>query len=239
MGEGRCATAIALGTFMGGWRIIDTLGKKVTGDITPPQGFSAEASGATLILGSSYFGYPLSTTQVVSGAVVGSGIGRGESEVNWAIAGRMGIAWVLTIPGAATVAAIAYGIVDVLGDTAGPIVVGALRDRRARSRCSSRRAARTRHDGAQRAQGRDPGAGMISPSSSPGATSARSCSSGWSAASASSSPGASCCWDSSARKRSAPEPRQGTVASYGALALAGGACTVALLVLGLWAITQK
>lgn len=121
-----CATAIAAGTFMGGWRIIDTLGKKVTGDITPPQGFSAEASGATLILGSSYFGYPLSTTQVVSGAVVGSGIGRGESEVNWSIAGRMGIAWLLTLPGAAAVAAAAYGVVSVLGDTAGPVVVGAL-----------------------------------------------------------------------------------------------------------------
>ncbi len=121
-----CATAIALGTFMGGWRIIDTLGKKVTGDITPPQGFSAEASGATLILASSYFGYPLSTTQVVSGAVVGSGIGRGESEVNWTVAGRMGVAWILPIPGAASVAAVAYGIVAVLGDTAGPVVVGAL-----------------------------------------------------------------------------------------------------------------
>jgi len=111
---------------MGGWRIIDTLGKKVTGDITPPQGFSAEASGATLILASSYFGYPLSTTQVVSGAVVGSGIGRGESDVNWSVAGRMGVAWILTIPGAASVAAAAYGIVAVLGDTAGPVVVGAL-----------------------------------------------------------------------------------------------------------------
>jgi len=63
---------------------------------------------------------------VVSGAVVGSGIGRGESEVNWGIAGRMGIAWVLTIPGAGAVAAAAYGIVSVLGDTAGPVVVGAL-----------------------------------------------------------------------------------------------------------------
>ncbi|MDA0172149.1 inorganic phosphate transporter [Solirubrobacter taibaiensis] len=121
-----CATAIALGTFMGGWRIIGTLGKKVAGDITPPQGFSAEASGATLILGSSYFGYPLSTTQVVSGAVVGSGLGRGESRVNWGIAGRMGIAWALTLPGSAAVAAAAYGIVSVLGDTAGPVVVGTL-----------------------------------------------------------------------------------------------------------------
>ena len=120
-----CATAIALGTFMGGWRIIDTLGKKVTGDITPPQGFSAEASGATLILASSYFGYPLSTTQVVSGAVVGSGIGRGETEVNWGIAGRMGVAWVLTIPGAALMAATVYGAVYALGDTAGPVIVGA------------------------------------------------------------------------------------------------------------------
>ena len=120
-----CATAIALGTFMGGWRIIDTLGKKVTGDITPPQGFSAEASGATLILAASHFGYPLSTTQVVSGAVVGSGIGRGETAVNWAIAGRMGVAWVLTIPGAAAMAATAYGVTYALGDPAGQVVVGA------------------------------------------------------------------------------------------------------------------
>ena len=110
---------------MGGWRIIDTLGKKVTGDITPPQGFSAEASGATLILAASHFGYPLSTTQVVSGAVIGSGIGRGETEVNWGIAGRMGVAWVLTIPGAAAMAAMAYGVTYALGDPAGPLVVGA------------------------------------------------------------------------------------------------------------------
>ena len=129
---------------MGGWRIIDTLGKKVTGDITPPQGFSAEASGATLILASSYFGYPLSTTQVVSGAVVGSGIGRGETEVNWGIAGRMGVAWVLTIPGAAADGG--HGVRDRL--RAGRHGRTGRRRRRsrspARSRCSSRRAARTR-----------------------------------------------------------------------------------------------
>jgi len=138
-----CAAAIALGTFMGGWRIIDTLGKKVTGDITPPQGFSAEASGATLILASSYFGYPLSTTQVISGAVVGSGIGRGETEVNWGIAGRMGVAWVLTIPGAGLMAATVYGSSTCWATRPARWSSAPARSPD-RSPCSSRRAARTR-----------------------------------------------------------------------------------------------
>jgi PiT family inorganic phosphate transporter len=70
-----CATAIALGTYSGGWRIIKTLGTKVV-EVRPPQGFGSEAVAATVILASSHVGYPLSTTQVVSGAVTGSGAGR-------------------------------------------------------------------------------------------------------------------------------------------------------------------
>ncbi len=80
-----CATAIALGTYTGGWRIIQTLGTKVV-EVRPPQGFGSEAVAATVILASSHAGYPLSTTQVVSGAVTGSGVGRPGAAVNWVVA---------------------------------------------------------------------------------------------------------------------------------------------------------
>jgi PiT family inorganic phosphate transporter len=122
-----CATAIALGTFCGGWRIIQTLGTKVV-EVRPPQGFGSEAVAATVILASSHVGFPLSTTQVVSGAVTGSGVGRPGAQVNWAVAGRIVIGWVLTLPAAAACAAVAYAVVDLFGhDSAtGPIVVGAV-----------------------------------------------------------------------------------------------------------------
>jgi inorganic phosphate transporter, PiT family len=120
-----CATAIALGTYSGGWRIIKTLGTKVV-EVRPPQGFGSEAVAATVILASSHVGYPLSTTQVVSGAVTGSGVGRPGAAVNWSVAGRIVAGWLLTLPAAAATAAVAYAIVDLFGDGAvGPIVVGA------------------------------------------------------------------------------------------------------------------
>ena len=81
-----CAAAIALGTYSGGWRIIKTLGTKVV-EVRPPQGFGSEAVAATVILASSHVGFPLSTTQVVSGAVTGSGVGRPGAAVNWRVAG--------------------------------------------------------------------------------------------------------------------------------------------------------
>jgi PiT family inorganic phosphate transporter len=120
-----CATAIALGTYCGGWRIIKTLGTKVV-EVRPPQGFGSEAVAATVILASSHVGFPLSTTQVVSGAVTGSGVGRPGARVNWSVAGRIVIGWVLTLPAAAACAAVAYAVVDLFGhDSAvGPIVVG-------------------------------------------------------------------------------------------------------------------
>src|SRR3954451_19480327 len=119
-----CGTAIALGTYMGGWRIIKTLGTKVT-EVRPPQGFSSEEVAATVILTSSHFGYPLSTTHVVSGAVAGSGVGRPGASVDWAIAGRIATGWVLTLPSAGVMAAIVYGVTDLFGtDSAvGPIAV--------------------------------------------------------------------------------------------------------------------
>ena len=120
-----CATAIALGTYVGGWRIIKTLGTKVV-EVRPPQGFGSEAVAATVILVSSNAGYPLSTTQVVSGAVTGSGVGRPGAVVNWAVAGRIVIGWILTLPMAALTGGIVFGIIEIFGEDSavGPIVVG-------------------------------------------------------------------------------------------------------------------
>jgi PiT family inorganic phosphate transporter len=117
-----CATAIALGTYVGGWRIIKTLGTKVV-EVRPPQGFGSETVAATVILASSHVGYPLSTTQVVSGAVAGSGVGRPGAVVNWLVARNIVIGWLLTLPAAATAGALAYGVVDVLGNSAGGVIV--------------------------------------------------------------------------------------------------------------------
>jgi PiT family inorganic phosphate transporter len=118
-----CAAAIALGTYSGGWRIIQTLGTKVV-EVRPPQGFGSEAVAATVILASSHAGYPLSTTQVVSGAVAGSGVGRPGGKVNWAVARRIVCGWLFTLPAAAAVGAIVYGAIDVLGG--GGLVVAAI-----------------------------------------------------------------------------------------------------------------
>jgi PiT family inorganic phosphate transporter len=119
-----CALAIAIGTYTGGWRIIKTLGTKVT-EVRPPQGFSSEEVAATVILASSHFGYPLSTTHVVSGAVTGSGVGRPGAAVDWAIARRIVTGWVLTLPAAGLTAAIVFEITDLFGtDSAvGPAAV--------------------------------------------------------------------------------------------------------------------
>jgi PiT family inorganic phosphate transporter len=118
-----CATAIAIGTYAGGWRIIKTLGTKVT-EVRPPQGFSSEEVAATVILASSHFGYPLSTTHVVSGAVTGSGVGRPGASVDWAVARRIVTGWVLTLPAAGVTAAAAYGVTQLFGNGAvGPIAV--------------------------------------------------------------------------------------------------------------------
>lgn len=96
--------AIALGTYLGGWRIIRTMGKGIT-DIQPPQGFAAQTGAAATILASSHLGFALSTTQVCSGSVMGSGLGRKGGVVRWSTAGRMVVAWGLTLPAAGLVAA--------------------------------------------------------------------------------------------------------------------------------------
>lgn len=101
-----CAIAIAVGTYSGGWRIIRTLGAGLT-QIKPAQGFAAETSTAATILASSHLGFALSTTQVASGSVIGSGIGRRGSTVRWRTVGRIALGWLFTLPAAAAVGAIA------------------------------------------------------------------------------------------------------------------------------------
>ncbi|WP_078657898.1 inorganic phosphate transporter [Streptomyces rimosus] len=103
--------AIALGTYLGGWRIIRTMGKGIT-DIQPPQGFAAQTGAAATILASSHLGFALSTTQVCSGSVMGSGLGRKGGVVRWSTAGRMVVAWGLTLPAAGLVAAGAALLAD-------------------------------------------------------------------------------------------------------------------------------
>ncbi|WBB60109.1 inorganic phosphate transporter [Streptomyces sp. WMMC500] len=105
------AVAIALGTYLGGWRIIRTMGKGLT-DIQPPQGFSAQTSSATVILASSHLGFALSTTQVCSGSIMGSGVGRKGGVVRWSTAGRMVAAWGLTLPAAGLIAGAAAFLAD-------------------------------------------------------------------------------------------------------------------------------
>ncbi|WP_433367703.1 anion permease [Streptosporangium sp. CA-115845] len=109
------ATAIALGTYLGGWRVIRTLGKGLT-DIETPQGFTAEGSSAAVIFASSHFGLPLSTTHVCTGSVIGAGIGRHLDRVRWSVAARMAAAWLVTLPAAAAVGALAWASASVIGD---------------------------------------------------------------------------------------------------------------------------
>jgi inorganic phosphate transporter, PiT family len=103
--------AIAAGTYAGGWRIVRTLGQRIF-KIDPPSGFTAQASAATTIYVATHLGYPLSTTHVISGAVMGSGATRRLSAVRWGVAGSIVVAWILTIPAAALVAAACYWPVE-------------------------------------------------------------------------------------------------------------------------------
>ncbi|HLU64025.1 MAG TPA: inorganic phosphate transporter [Protaetiibacter sp.] len=101
-----CAFAIALGTYSGGWRIIRTMGRGIT-EIEPAQGFAAEASTTATILASTQLGFALSTTQVASGSVIGTGLGRKGASVRWRTAGRIGIGWLITIPASGAIGAVA------------------------------------------------------------------------------------------------------------------------------------
>jgi PiT family inorganic phosphate transporter len=116
-----CALAISLGTYLGGWRVIRTLGKGLV-EIESPQGMAAESASAAIILLSSSFGYSLSTTHVATGSIIGTGLGKRGAEVRWNVAGRMATAWVFTLPAAALVGAGAYGLADGIGGTIGVVI---------------------------------------------------------------------------------------------------------------------
>ena len=117
-----CAVAIASGTYVGGWRVIRTLGKGLV-EISSPQGMAAEASSAAIILSSSHLGMALSTTHVATGSILGTGLGRKGAEVRWAVAGRMVIAWLITLPAAALVGALCWALAHVIGGSIGVAVV--------------------------------------------------------------------------------------------------------------------
>ena len=117
------ATAIGLGTYSGGWRIMRTVGTRII-KMDPPQGFSAQGAGASVLFTASALGYPLSTTHVISGGVMGAGAAKSISAVRWGVAGNILVAWVLTLPAAAAIGAAAYGFCSIFGSAVtGPLLV--------------------------------------------------------------------------------------------------------------------
>ena len=117
------AAAIALGTYSGGWRIIKTTGTRII-KMDAAQGFSAQGAGSAVILASTHFGFPLSTTHVINGGVMGAGAGKRLSAVRWGVAGNIVVAWLLTLPAAAGIGAVTYGVTRIFGTGAlGPVLV--------------------------------------------------------------------------------------------------------------------
>ncbi|MBD9375106.1 inorganic phosphate transporter [Rhizobium sp. ARZ01] len=109
-----CQAAIALGTLFGGWRIVHTMGSKIT-RLNPMQGFCAETGGAITLFGATWLGIPVSTTHTITGAIIGVGAARRVSAVRWGIAGNIVFAWFVTLPAAALVSALTYWLVGLFG----------------------------------------------------------------------------------------------------------------------------
>ena len=123
--QASCALAIAIGTYSGGFRVIRTLGKGLV-EIHPPQGMAAETSSAAIILTSSHLGMALSTTNVATGSIMGSGLTGPKGEVRWGVAGRMAIAWITTLPIAAFVAFVTWWAARWVSDFGGDLVWGGI-----------------------------------------------------------------------------------------------------------------
>ena len=109
-----CQSAMALGTLFGGWRIVHTMGSKIT-KLNPMQGFCAETGGALTLFGATWLGIPVSTTHTITGAIVGVGAARRLSAVRWGLAGNIVIAWIITMPAAGLISAAAYWIAGLVG----------------------------------------------------------------------------------------------------------------------------
>jgi inorganic phosphate transporter, PiT family len=117
------AAAIAAGTYGGGWKIIKTTGTRII-KMDAAQGFTSQGAGAAVILASTHFGFPLSTTHVINGGVMGAGAAKRLSAVRWGVAGNIVVAWILTLPAAAAIGALTYGVTWIFGTGAlGPILV--------------------------------------------------------------------------------------------------------------------
>jgi PiT family inorganic phosphate transporter len=109
-----CQSAMALGTLLGGWRIVHTMGSKIT-RLSPMQGFCAETGGALTLFAATWLGVPVSTTHTITGAIVGVGAARRVSAVRWNVAQGIIVAWVITMPAAGLVAAIVYALAGLVG----------------------------------------------------------------------------------------------------------------------------
>jgi PiT family inorganic phosphate transporter len=109
-----CQAMLALGTLFGGWRIVHTMGSKIT-RLNPMQGFCAETGGAITLFGATWLGIPVSTTHTITGAIIGVGAARRVSAVRWGIAGNIVWAWIITIPATAAIAAVCYWVVSFVG----------------------------------------------------------------------------------------------------------------------------
>jgi PiT family inorganic phosphate transporter len=117
------ALAISLGTYAAGWQIIRTVGMRII-KMDSAQGFASQGAGAIVILASSHFGYPLSSTHVISGGVMGAGAAKRVSAVRWGVAGSIAATWVLTLPAAGVLGAMAYWLASAFGSgVAGPLVI--------------------------------------------------------------------------------------------------------------------
>jgi PiT family inorganic phosphate transporter len=104
-----CFLAIGLGTMFGGWRIVKTMGQRIT-KLRPVDGFAAESAGAIALFTATHFGIPVSTTHTITGAIIGVGTTRGTSAVRWGVAGGIVMAWIVTIPASAGIAALAWWV---------------------------------------------------------------------------------------------------------------------------------
>jgi inorganic phosphate transporter, PiT family len=109
-----CQAAMALGTLFGGWRIVHTMGSKIT-RLNPMQGFCAETGGALTLFGATWLGIPVSTTHTITGAIVGVGAARRVSAVRWGLAGNIVVAWIVTLPAAAIISALVYFLLSLAG----------------------------------------------------------------------------------------------------------------------------
>jgi PiT family inorganic phosphate transporter len=109
-----CQSAMALGTLLGGWRIVHTMGSKIT-RLNPMQGFCAETGGAITLFAATWLGVPVSTTHTITGAIIGVGAARRTSAVRWGVASNIVVAWVLTLPAAALIAAACYAVTALVG----------------------------------------------------------------------------------------------------------------------------